>query len=73
MTKANTKTKNPCVAVKNKELKAEARIVTKMLREKVVKKIWRHTPLEIGIQFEDGTTLFVDIKEEGLELSIHEG
>jgi diphthamide synthase subunit DPH2 len=41
-----------------------------MLKGKIVEKVWRHRSKEIGIQFTDGTRLFVDISEGGLELSI---
>ncbi|MDZ7626059.1 MAG: hypothetical protein U5J96_16625 [Ignavibacteriaceae bacterium] len=60
----------PLVATTESELKSEARRTTKMLKGKIVDKIWRHRPKEIGIQFTDGTRLFVDISEGGLELSI---
>jgi hypothetical protein len=36
-----------------------------------VKTVRRHRPEELGIEFEDGTRLFVDGYNEGLELSIN--
>jgi len=60
----------PLVAITESELKAEARRTTKMLKGKIVNKVWRHRPKEIGLQFSDGTRLFVDISEGGLEISI---
>ncbi len=60
----------PLVAITESELKSEARRATKMLKGKIVERVWRHRTKEIGIQFTDGTRLFVDISEGGLELSI---
>ncbi len=60
------------VAVTKAALNKEAKEVTAMLRGKVVSKVWRHRPQEIGLEFADGTRLFVDIQEDGLELSITE-
>lgn len=51
------------------DLEAEAARATKMLRGRIVKQIWRHRAGEIGIEFEDGTRLFVDASS-ALELSI---
>jgi hypothetical protein len=65
-----TKKEYPLVAITESELKSEARRTTKMLKGKIVEKVWRHRSKEIGIQFTDGTRLFVDISEGGLELSI---
>ena len=55
---------------KKKDLAAEARRATRLLCGKSVKKIWRHQESEIGIEFEDGSRLFVDAKPSGLDLSI---
>lgn len=44
-----------------------------MLRGKVVSVVWRHRKGEIGIEFTDGTRLFVDQTPVGVELSITEG
>ena len=60
----------PHVAKEKKDLAAEARRATNMLRGKSVKKVWRHRASEIGIEFEDGSRLFVEAKDFGLELSI---
>ena len=53
-----------------KDLAAEARRASRMLRGKAVKKVWRHRSAEIGIEFEDGSRLFVDAKSHGLEITI---
>ena len=60
----------PHVAKEKKGLAAEARRATSILRGKSVKKVWRHRASEIGIEFADGSRLFVDARESGLELSI---
>ena len=62
--------KSKPVAETKKELSAEARKTTRMLRGRTVQKVWRHRADEIGIQFEDGTRLFVDVRPRGLDLSI---
>ena len=51
-------------------LKKEASKATKMLKGKVVEKVWRHRAKEIGIQFTDGSRHFVDMEPDGLEISI---
>jgi hypothetical protein len=58
---------------KVKNLSAEARRATRRLKGKEVKFVRRHREGEVGIQFTDGTQLFVDHTESGLELSITEG
>ena len=56
------------------KLQLEARRATEMLRGKTVSTVWRHRPSEVGIQFEDGTRLFIDrASDGGVELSITEG
>lgn len=55
------------------ELENEAQQATAMLQGKVVQVVWRHRPGEVGIQFTDGTRLFVDHTASGVELSITEG
>ena len=52
------------------QLLAEAERATSMLRGKYVKQVWRHRDAEIGIEFEDGSRLFVDAKSNGLDISI---
>jgi hypothetical protein len=64
------KNKRAAVATTPYALKKEARETTKMLKGKIVEKVWRHRPKEIGIQFTDGSRLFVDMETDGLELSI---
>ncbi len=51
-------------------LQDEANRATEMLHGKVVKRVWRHRDRELGIEFEDGTRLFADVTQAGLELSI---
>jgi len=43
-----------------------------MLKGKIVERVWRHLPKEIGIEFMDGSRLFVDMETDGLEMSITE-
>ncbi|MGC4089961.1 MAG: hypothetical protein QM756_19150 [Polyangiaceae bacterium] len=52
------------------KLEQEAERATALLAGKVVKRVWRHRGEEVGIEFVDGSRLFVDSLEEGLELSI---
>jgi hypothetical protein len=63
----------PHIAVTPHSLKIEAQEITKILKGKIIAKIWRHKPKEIGIWFTDGTRLFIDNHPEGLELSITDG
>ncbi len=51
-------------------LEQEADRATELLKGKVVSIVWRHREGEIGIQFTDGTRLFVDHIPTGLEISI---
>jgi hypothetical protein len=51
------------------DLDDEAARATEMLRGRAVKQVWRHRLTEIGIEFEDGTRLFID-SAAALELSI---
>lgn len=50
-------------------LEDEAARATGMLSGRVVKQVWRHRSNELGIEFEDGSRLFVD-SPAALELSI---
>jgi len=43
---------------------------TKMLRGKMLQTVFRHRSTEIGMEFTDGTRLFVDVIEGQLEISI---
>lgn len=54
----------------SEELSSEAKDAEDMLRGRIVARIWRHRPKELGIEFTDGSRLFVDGQESGLELSI---
>jgi len=40
--------------------------------EKTVRVVWRHRPGEVGIEFTDGSRIFINRAEEGLELSVNE-
>jgi hypothetical protein len=52
-------------------LEQEARKATAVLRGRTVKQVWRHRAEEVGIEFEDGSRLFVDWQPDNrLELSI---
>jgi len=51
----------------------EAEEATALLRGKEVATVWRHCKGEIGIEFTDGTRLFVDKTPGGVELSITGG
>lgn len=54
----------------NSELKAEAKRATEILKGKVVLAVWRHTEKQLGIQFTDGTRVFVDHAPSCVEVSI---
>jgi hypothetical protein len=58
------------MSVEELNLRAEAEKLTDMLRGKVVSVVWRHRSGEVGVQFTDGTRLFVNNEGDGLELSI---
>ncbi len=51
-------------------LQKEAKQLTKMLKGKTVDVVWRHREEEVGIQFTDGTRLFIDQTPNGLGYSI---
>ena len=53
-----------------KRLKKEEQRATKLLKGKVVKKIWRNRKEEVVIDFEDGTRFSIDWREIELDLSI---
>ncbi len=55
------------------ELEKEAKRATEMLKDKKVFIIFRHRIGEFGIEFTDGTRLFIDHEPEGLEITITEG
>ena len=55
------------------ELEKEAKRATEMLKGKKVLKVLRHRIGEFGIEFTDGTRLFLDHQPEGIEISITEG
>lgn len=46
----------------------------KLLKGKTVKRVWRRKRKELGLEFSDGTRLFVDWqKNQSLDLSVTEG
>ena len=51
-------------------LNEEAARVTEMLQGKTVARVMRNRPDEVVIEFEDGTRVFVDRSETGVEVSI---
>lgn len=55
---------------KDRTLAEEARRATELLKGKTVAKVWRHRREEIGIEFTDGTRLFIDHRPSELEISI---
>ncbi len=54
----------------NRNLEEEAERATKILHGKIVNVLWRHSEKQVGIQFTDGTRLFVDHSEGSVEVSI---
>jgi hypothetical protein len=54
-------------------LEQESASATEMLRDKVVARVMRYRETELLIEFTDGTRLFVDGNNTGVELSITEG
>lgn len=54
-------------------LKEEAENATQLLAGKTVALVRRHRPAEVMIEFTDGTRLFVDRSEFGVELSVADG
>lgn len=69
--RAHRSGKAPTVVRTEDELTREARTLAKHIGGKTVSQVWRHRPGELGIEFTDGTRLFVDHQENGLELSIN--
>ena len=53
-----------------KRLKKEEARATKLLKGKVVKKIYRHRKEEVVADFEDGTRFFIDWRESEKELDL---
>jgi hypothetical protein len=53
-----------------KQLKKEQERATKLLKGKVVEKIWRHRKEEVVIDFEDGTRFSFDWRKNEFDLSI---
>jgi len=63
----------PTVAQTTAELAEESRRLNNLIRGKAVKRTKRFRPSELLIEFEDGTRLFVNAVDGGLELSVTEG
>lgn len=53
-----------------KQLKKEERRATKLLKGKVIKKVWRNRKEEVVIDFEDETRFFIDWRENRNELDL---
>ena len=51
-------------------LEEEGERATEMLKGKVVAQVTRHRDEEVCVEFSDGTRLYVDRSEQGVELSI---
>jgi hypothetical protein len=64
------KSKRPYIATSPEDLDAEAQHLTRVLGGKTVRVVWRHRPREFGIEFTDGTRIFIDAQGEGLESSL---
>ena len=52
------------------ELAAEAERVTGLLKGKAVARVWQHRPEALGIEFADGTKLYIEQHSTGLEVNI---
>ena len=56
--------------MKNNKLENKAKQATEILQGKTLRLIWRHTDKQVGIEFTDGTRLFVDHQPSSVEISI---
>ena len=54
-------------------LSAEAEKAIELLKGKEIATVWRHRKSEVGIEFTDGTRLFIDGTRDGVELTITVG
>ncbi len=54
-------------------LTEESARASALLAGKVVSRVFRHRPTEVGVEFADGARLFVDKSGKGLEISITGG
>jgi len=54
-------------------LQDESRLATELLRGRIVSLVFRRRSTEVGIEFTDGTRLFVNWAIDGIELSITDG
>lgn len=52
------------------ELADEATRLNELLQGKTVQIVYRHKPGELVLSFEDGTSLYVDNRTDGLEFSV---
>ena len=60
----------PLVATTEAELRREAVAVTKLLGGKTVREVVRNGSSELGIEFTDGSRIFINSTEEGLQVSV---
>jgi hypothetical protein len=61
--------RRPLVALTESDLQREAQAVTKFIGGKTVRQVWRHRIGEIGIEFTDGSRIFINRTDAGLEVS----
>ncbi len=52
------------------ELAAEAERITALLKGKALLRIWQHRPEAMGVEFDDGTKLYVEKNSGGLDVNI---
>jgi cytoskeletal protein CcmA (bactofilin family) len=57
-------------AARAAELAAEAERITALLKGKAVQRVWQHRPEAMGIEFADGTKLYVEKRSDGLDVNI---
>jgi hypothetical protein len=52
------------------ELAAEAERLSGLLKGRALARVWQHRPEAMGIEFADGTKLYVSIGDDGLEINV---
>lgn len=55
------------------DLDAESEHATELLKGKIVARVVRHRAEEVCVEFADGTRLYVDRSDDGVELSVTSG
>ena len=61
---------NAEAAGRSAELAAEADRLATLLRGKPLGRIWQHRPEAMGIEFADGTKLYISVTDGGLEMNV---